>query len=69
MHHRDDVHILYKKERGRRLAMIELCVDASIQQLEDNIEKRGGRMIVAIRNNTNDKRTSGTEISRKQQWE
>ena len=40
LHPRDDVDTLYisRKEGGRRLASIEDCVDASIQQFEDYIE-------------------------------
>ena len=41
----------------------------SIQGFEDYIEKRGGRLITATKNNTDDTRTSGTTITRKQQWE
>ena len=40
-----------------------------IQRLEDSIEKRGGRLITAARNNTNDTRISGTTMTRKQKWE
>ena len=43
-------------------------VDALIQ-LEGYIEKRGGKLITATRNNTDDKRISRTEITRKQKWE
>ena len=41
LHPRDDVDRLYvsRKERGRWLARIEDCVDASIQRLEDYIGK------------------------------
>ena len=41
LHPRDDVDRLYvpRKEGGRRLASIEDSVDASIQRLEDYIEK------------------------------
>ena len=67
LHPRDDVDRLYlsRREGERRLAGIEDSVDASIQRLEDYIEKRGGRLIAATRNNTNDMRTSGTTITRK----
>ena len=61
-----------ENERGkitRRLASIEGSVDALIQQLEDYIEKRGGSLITATRNNTDDTRTSKPEITRKQKWE
>ena len=64
---RDDVDRLYvsKREGGRGLACIEDSVDTLIQRFEDYIEKRGGRLIAATRNNTNDNRTSGTTIIRK----
>ena len=70
-HPRDDVERQYvsRKEGGRGLASIEDSVDTSIQRLEDYIEKRRGRLIIPIRNNTNDKRTSGTTITRKQKCE
>ena len=47
-----------RKEGGRRLASIEDRGDTLIQQLKDDIEKHGGRLITAIRNNTNDTRGS-----------
>ena len=40
-----------------------------IQRLEDYIQKRGGRLITATRNNTNDAKTNGATITRKQKWE
>ena len=42
LHPRDNVDRLYvsKKEGGRGLSSIEDSVDASIQRLEDDIEKR-----------------------------
>ena len=71
LHRRDDVDRLYvsRKKRGRGFASIEESVDASIQRLEDYIEKHGGRIIAGTRNNTNDARISGTTITRKQKWE
>ena len=65
---RDDVDKLYVSGRqGRReLASIEDSVEASIQRLEDNIEKCGGRLITATRNKSDDKRISRTTIPRKQ---
>ena len=44
LHPRDDLCRLYvsRKERGRGLASIEDSVDASIQRLEDYIEKHEG---------------------------
>ena len=60
MYPRDDIDKLYvsRREGGRGLASSEESVDASIQRLKDYIEKRGGRLIAAPRNNTNDTRTS-----------
>ena len=68
---REDVDRLYesRKEGGRGLVSIEDSVDTSIQRLEDYIQKRGGRLITATRNNTNGTRTSGTTITTKQKWE
>ena len=54
LHPRDDVERLYvsRKVGGRGLASIEDSVDASIQRLEDYIEKHEGGLIMAIINNT-----------------
>ena len=49
----DRLYVL-RKEGGKGLASIEDSVDISIQQLEDYIEKCGGRLITATRSNTND---------------
>ena len=70
LHPSDDVDRLYvpRKERGRGLASIEESVEASIQWLEDYIEKHGGRLITAPWNNTDLTRISRTEITRKQKW-
>ena len=71
LHLSDDIDTLYvsRKEWGRGLTNIEDSVDTSIQRLEYYIEKLGGRLIAATRNNPNDTRTSGTTIIRKQNWE
>ena len=71
LHPRDDVNRLYvsRKEGGRELTCIEDSVDASTQRLEDCIQKRGGRLITAIRNNTDNIRNNRTTINRKQKWE
>ena len=71
MHPRDDVDRKYvsRTEGGRGHASIEDSVDASIQRLEDYIEKRGGKLIIATRNNTDDTRINRTTITRKQKWE
>ena len=52
LHPRDDVDRLYvsRKDGGRGLASIEDSVDASIQRLEDYIEKHERGLITAIRN-------------------
>ena len=71
LHPRDDIDRLYvsRKEGGRGLTSIEDSVDTSIQQLKDYIEKHGGRLIKAIRKNTDITRTNWTTITRKQKWE
>ena len=68
LHPRGDIDRLYvtRREGGRGLASIEDSMDTSIQRLK---EKRGGRLITATRNNTNDTRTSRTTNTRKQKWE
>ena len=71
LHPRDYVDRLYesRKEGRRGLTSIEDSVDASVQQLEDYIEKRGRRLITASRNNNDNTRTNRTEITRKQKRE
>ena len=71
LHPRDDVDRLYvsRKEEGRGLASIEDSVDASIQRLEDYIEKHEGRLILAIRNNTDNIMDNRMTITMKQKWE
>ena len=69
LHPRDDTNRLYvsRKEEGRGLASIEDTVDASIQQLEDYIEKHEQGLIIAIRNDMNN--TIDDRITtRKQKW-
>ena len=68
LHSRDDVDRLYvsRKEGGRRLTSIEDSVDASIQRLEDYIQRCGRKLITATRNNTDNTRNNRTEITRKQ---
>ena len=58
LHLGEDVDRLYvsRKEGGWALVLIEDSVDTSIQRLEDYIEKRWGRLIIATRNNTDDTR-------------
>ena len=71
LHPRDDVDRLYvsRKEGGRGLASIEDSVDTSIQRLENNIEKHEGRLITAIRNDTDNTMNNRMTITRKQKWE
>ena len=71
LHHRDDVDRLYvsRKEGGRGPASIEDSVDASIQRLEDYIEKHEGGLITAIRNNTANTIDNRMTKNRKQDWE
>ena len=69
LHPRDDVDRLYvsREEGGIGLVSIEDSIDASIQRLEDYIEKHERGQITAIRNdmdNTIDNRMT----TRKQKW-
>ena len=54
LHPRDDVDRLYvsRKEGGRGLASIEDTVDASIQRIEDYIEKHERGLITTLRVDT-----------------
>ena len=54
---RDNFDRLYesRKEEGRGLVSSEYCIDASIQQLEDYIRKRGGKFITDTRSNNDNK--------------
>ena len=67
---RDDVDRLYisRKEGGRVLTSIEDSVDASIQPLEDYIEKHEGGLITAIRNDTDNTMDNTMTITMKQKW-
>ena len=71
LHPRDDVDRLNvsRKEGGKGLTSIEDSVDASIQRLEDYIEKHEGGLITAIRNDTDNTKTNRMTITRKQKWE
>ena len=71
LHLRDDVGRLYlsRKEGERGLASIEDSVDASIQWLEDYIEKHERGLIMAIKNDANNTVTNRMTINRKQKWE
>ena len=70
LHPRDDVDRLYvfRNEGGRGLASIEDTVDASIQRLEDYIEKHERGLITAIRNDT-DNTIDDRMTTKKQEWE
>ena len=50
LHPRDDVDRRYvsRNRGGKGLASIEDSVDASIQQIDDNIEKHKGGLITSI---------------------
>ena len=71
LHPRDDVDRLYvsRKKRGKGLASIEDSVDASIQRLEDYIEKHERGLITAIINDTDNTMNNRMTITRKQKWE
>ena len=71
LHPRDDVDRKYvsRKEGGRGLASIEDSVDASIQRLEDYIQKHDGGRTTAIRNDTDNTIDKRMTITRKQKWE
>ena len=71
LHSRDDVDRIYVlgKEGGRGLPSTEDSVDASIQRLEDYIEKHEGGLVTAIRNDTDNIVTNRMTIIRKQKWE
>ena len=71
LHPRDDVDRLYvsRKEGGRGLASIEDTVDASIQRLEDYIEKHERGLITTIRNDTENMIDKRVTTTRKQKWE
>ena len=58
-----------RKEGGRGLASIEDNVDASIQQLEDYIQKLDGGLVTAIRNDNDNTMDNRMTITRKQKWE
>ena len=68
LHPRDDVDRLdvSRKEGGKGLACTEDSVDASIQ-LENYIQKHDGRLITAIRNDTDNTIDNRMKITRK--WE
>ena len=71
LHSRDDVDRLYvsRKEGGRGHASIKDSVDASIQRLEDYIEKHERGLITAIRKDTINRTDDRVTITRKQKGE
>ena len=71
LHPRDDVNRQYvsRKDGGRGLAIIEDTVDASIQRLEDYIEKHERGLIRAIGNDYGNTIDDRMTITRKQKWE
>ena len=71
LHPRDNVDRLFvpRKEEGRGFASIEDSVDASIQRLEENIEKTRRGLITAIRNDTDNTIDDRMTTTRKQKWE
>ena len=70
LHPRDDVDRQYvsRKAGGRGLSSIEDSFDASIQRLEDYIEKHEGGLITTTRNDTDNTKTNRMRITRKK-WE
>ena len=68
MHPRDDRLYVSRKEGGSGLASIEDSVGASIQRLEDYIQKHDGGLITAIRNDTDNTMDKRMTITRKK-WE
>ena len=71
LHPRDGVDRLHvaRKEGRRELSSLEESVDASIQRLQNYIQTRGGRLITAARNDTDNTRGNRTTITRQQKWE
>ena len=71
LHPRDDVDRLYvsRKQGGRGLASSEDTVDASIQRLEDYIEKHERGLITTIRVDTDNTINERMTTTRKQKWE
>ena len=71
LHPRDDVDRLYvsRKEGGRGLFSIEDTVDASIQRLQDYIEKHERGLITTVRVDTDNTINERMTTTRKQKWE
>ena len=62
-------YMCQEKKEGRGLSNIEDSVDASVQWVDNYIEKRGGRLITASRNNTDNTKNNRMIITKKQKWE
>ena len=71
LHPSDGVDRQYASgKKGRRgLTSIEDSVDASIQRLEDYIQKHDRGLIIAMRNDTGNTMDNRITITRKQKWE
>ena len=71
LHPRDDVDRLYvsRKEGGRGIARTEDSVVASIQRLEEYIQKHDEGLITVLRNDNNNTMDKRMTITRKQKWE
>ena len=63
------IRCMCQEKKGREITSIEDRVDTSIQRLKDYIQKHGGRLITATRNNTENMMTNRMTITRKQKWE
>ena len=70
LHAKEDVDGLNvsRKEGGIELMCIKVCVDTSIQQLDDYIEKHGG-LITVVRNETDNTMDIIRKTNRKEKWE
>ena len=62
-------YMFQEKREEEDLPALKDSVDASIQRLEDYIEKHEGGMITAIRNDTDNMMSNRITITRKQKWE
>ena len=71
LHSRDDVDRLYvsRKEGRIGLGSTKDSVDASIQRLEDYIEKYERGLITTIKNDTDNTIDDRMTTKRKQKWE
>ena len=58
-----------RKQGGRGLASIEDTIDASIQRLEDYIEKHERGLITTIRNDTDNTINERMTTTKKHKWE